>query len=151
MLAGLVLLDPKGGWEQLAAIADDRKKEFTTRYAGLRTVRFFHDHRPDAVPADKVLKAMKTLCEQDDIADIAIEDLRKWQKWDEAEFVLNLAGRETHADPLVKRAILRYALHAGRNGCKPAEEYVEKVRKEKPQLVKDAEALLESELPKAKK
>ena len=51
----------------------------------------------------------------------------------------------------MKRAILRYALHAGRNGSKSAEEYVEKVRKEKPQLVKDAEALLESELPKAKK
>ena len=151
MLAGYVLLDPKDGWGLLDAIAADRKKEFTTRYAALRTVRFFHDHRPDAVPADKVLATMKTLCEQGDIADIAIEDLRKWHKWDQADFVLGLAQKETHSDPLVKRAILRYALHAARTGNRAADEYVEAVRKTKPQLVKDAEDLLENELPKAKK
>lgn len=150
MLAGYVLLDPKGGWELLAGIAGDRKKEFTTRYAALRTVRFFHDHRPDAVPADRLLAGMKTLCEQDDIADIAIEDLRKWNKWDQTEFVLGLAGRETHSDPLVKRAILRFALHAGKTGNTAAGEYVESVRKLKPQMVKDAEDLLENELPKKK-
>jgi hypothetical protein len=150
MLAGSVLLDPNDGWSLLTATAGNRKKEFTTRYAALRTVRFLHDHRPDAVPADKVLAAMKTLCEQDDIADIAIEDLRKWHQWEQAEFVLGLAGRDTHTDPLVKRAILRYALHASRTGNKAAGEYVETVRKAKPQLVKDAEELLENELPKKK-
>ena len=36
MLAGYVLLDPKAGWEYLSAVAADRKKEFTTRYAVLR-------------------------------------------------------------------------------------------------------------------
>jgi hypothetical protein len=150
MLAGFVMLDPKGGWQQLSAVIGDRKKEFTTRYAALRTVRFFHDHRPDVVPGEQVLAAMKALCGQDDIADIAIEDLRKWQKWDETEFVLSLAKLDTHTDPLVKRAILRFCLHAERTGSKPAGEYVEAVRKAKPQLVKDAEALLESELPKKK-
>jgi hypothetical protein len=151
MLAGHVLLDPKGGWELLTGIAGDRKKEFTTRYAALRTVRFLHDHSPDAVPAEQLVTAMKTLSEQDDIADIAIEDLRKWNQWEQAEFVLGLAGRESHSDPLVKRAILRYALHASKLGNKAAGEYVEGVRKAKPQLVKDAEELLENELPKAKK
>lgn len=151
LLAGYTLLDPKGGWELLSATAGDRKKEFTTRYAALRTVRFLHDHRPDVVTAEQLIAAMKGLCEQEDIADIAIEDLRKWNQWDQAEFVLGLAGRETHSDPLVKRAILRYALHASKCGNKPSGEYVEAVRKAKPQLVKDAEDLLENELPKTKK
>jgi hypothetical protein len=151
MLAGYVMLDPKGGWELLAGIAADRKKEFTTRYAALRTVRFFHDHRPDAVSGEKVLAAMKSLCEQDDIADIAIEDLRKWHQWGETGYVLGLAGKETHSDPLVKRAILRYAIHAAHTGSKESAEYVEAVRKTKPQMVKDAEALLESELSPVKK
>lgn len=150
MLAGYVLLDLKGGWELLTATAGNRKKEFTTRYAALRTVRFFHDHRPDVVPADQLVAAMKSLCEQDDIADIAIEDLRKWHQWDQAEFVLGLAGKETHSDPLVRRAILRYALHAGKTGNTAAGEYVEAVRKLKPQQVKEAEDLLENELPKKK-
>jgi hypothetical protein len=150
MLAGYVLLDPKDGWEVLAGIAADRKREFTTRYAALRTVRFFHDSRPDVVSADKLLAAMKSLAEQDDIADIAIDDLRKWQQWDQTEYILGLAGKESHADPLVKRAILKYAIVASKNGSKPAGEYVESVRKVKPQVVADAESLIESELPKKK-
>ncbi len=150
MLAGYVLLDPKDGWEVLSNIAADRKREFTTRYAALRTVRFFHDSRPDVASADKVLAAMKSLAEQDDIADIAIDDLRKWQQWDQTEYILGLAGKESHSDPLVKRAILKYAIVASKNGSKPAGEYVEAVRKVKPQVVSDAEALIESELPKKK-
>ena len=151
MLAGYVLLDPKAGWDLLAGIATDRKKEFSTRYAALRTVRFFHDHIPDVIAADKVLGTMKVLCEHDDIADIAIDDLRRWKQWDQTEFVLGLAGRETHSDPLPKRAILKFALVSARaGGSKPAAEYVETVRKAKPQMVKDAEELIESELPKKK-
>jgi hypothetical protein len=45
MLAGYTLLDPKGGWELIRGIAADRKRDFSTRYAALRTVRFFHEHR----------------------------------------------------------------------------------------------------------
>lgn len=150
MLAGYVLLDPKDGWDVLTGIASDRKREFTTRYAALRTVRFFHDHRPDVVSADKVLAAMKSLAELDDIADIAIDDLRKWQQWDQADYILGLAGKESHADPLVKRSILKYAIVASKHGSKAAGEYVEAVRKVKPQAVADAEGLIESELPKKK-
>jgi hypothetical protein len=151
MLAGYVLLDPKGGWELLAGIAGDRKREFTTRYAALRTVRFFHDHRPDVVTADQVLNAMKVLAAQDDIADIAIDDLRKWKRWDQAAFVLGLAALESHADPLARRAIVKFAILAAKaDGNTKAAEYVEGVRKVKPQLVKDAEALVEEELPKKK-
>lgn len=151
MLAGYVLLDPKGGWELLAGIAGDRKKEFTTRYAALRTVRFFHDHRSDVVQAEQVLDAMKVLATQEDIADIAIDDLRKWKQWDLADFVLDLAARESHSDPLARRAIVKYAiLVAKATGNARATGYVEQVRKVKPQLVKDAEELVEAELPKKK-
>ncbi|MCU0703644.1 MAG: hypothetical protein MUF18_06675 [Fimbriiglobus sp.] len=150
MFAGYVLLDPKAGWDLLANIAADRKREFTTRYAALRTVRFFHEHRSDVIPADKVMAAMKSLAEQDDIADIAIDDLRKWKAWDQSGFVFELAKRETHADPLVRRATLKFALLAAASGDKTAADYVDRIRKEKPKLVADAEALLESELPKKK-
>lgn len=150
MLAGYVLLDPKAGWELLAGIAADRKKEFTTRYAALRTVRFFHDHRPDAVPAEQVLAAMKSLAELDDIADIAIDDLRRWQRWELTDHLLGLAGKESHSDPLVKRALLKFAIVASRNGSKPAGEYVEGVRKGNPRLVADAEGVVEDEAKKKK-
>ncbi len=150
MLAGYVLLDPKDGWAVLTGIAADRKREFTTRYAALRTIRFIHDHRPDVVTAEQVLAGMKSLAELDDIADIAIDDLRRWQQWGQTDYILGLAGKETHTDPLVKRSILKFAILASKNGSKAAGEHVEAMRKLKPQVVADAESLLESELPKKK-
>ena len=48
--------------------------------------------------------------EQSDIADLAIEDLRKWSRWEVAERILALSGKKSHDIPIVRRSILRYAL-----------------------------------------
>lgn len=153
MLAGYLLLDPKGGWDYLSGLAADRKKEFTTRYAALRTVRFLREHRPDVTTEDELLRVMKVFTDTGDIADMAIEDLRKWGRWDQTEYVLGLAALKTHDDPLVKRAILRFAIHASRTEAKTgtaAAAYVEAERAKKPEKVKEAEDVLEGELPKKK-
>ena len=57
---------------------------------GLRAVRFFWDSRPDVVAKKDVVEAIGLLLDQSDIADLAIEDLRKWQHWDMADAILAL-------------------------------------------------------------
>jgi hypothetical protein len=39
-----------------------------------------------------------------------VEDLRRWKRWELAEQVLGCYGKDSHAAPIVRRAILRYAL-----------------------------------------
>ena len=148
MLAGYTLLDPKGGWELIRGIAADRKRDFSTRYAALRTVRFFHEHRPDVIKPGQLLDGMKTLAAQDDIADIAIDDLRKWKAWDETSFVLGFAGQETHNSLITKRALLRFAIQAGEAGKADAKAFVDKARADNPDRVKETEELLRDETPK---
>jgi hypothetical protein len=155
ILAGYILLDPKEGWDYLRTTLKDEKKEFTQRYAALRAARFFHDSRPDVIANDKVVAAVTLLLDQSDIADLAIEDLRKWGCWGVTDQVLALYGQKSHDVPIIKRSILRFALSArdlnpdgSVNADKPnpkAAAFVAELRKKDAEMVESAEELLRLE------
>jgi hypothetical protein len=142
ILAGYVLLEPKEGYDYLVGILKDPSKDFTLRYAALRAVRFFWDSRPDVITRKSLLEAACQLLEQSDIADLAIEDLRKWQQWQVTDRVLALQNKSSHNVPIVRRSILRFALNCPN---KEAAAYVEVQRKKDPRTVQDAEELLKLE------
>jgi hypothetical protein len=144
VLAGYTMLQPKAGWAYACGILKDPAKEFMLRYAALRTVRFFWDSRPDVLDRKELVKGVAPLLDQGDIADLAIEDLRKWGQWDLCDRVLGLYGRKSHDIPIVRRAILRFAL--GCQSTQPkAAAFVAELRKKDVDFVKDAEELLKLE------
>jgi hypothetical protein len=113
------------------------------RYAALRTVRFLWDNRPDVVNKAQLADGAALLLDQSDIADLAVEDLRKWQRWDLAEKVLALRGTKAFDVPIVRRAVLRYCLQCKDNPAAAA--YVKEQREKDPDKVAEAEELLELE------
>jgi len=143
VLAGYVLLKPKEGFDYVLNIVKDPKKDFLYRYAALRAIRTFWDLRPDVVSKSELLKGIEPLLDQGDIADLAIEDLRKWKCWEPLERVLALAGKESHDVPIVQRSILRYALSCKDNA--KAKAFVADMRKKDAEKVQDAEELLKLE------
>src|SRR5262249_50834880 len=110
MLAGYTMLKPKAGWAFIRDILKDPSKEFLQRYAALRAVPLFLESRPGLLPKKDMVDAVCLLLQQGDIADLAIEDLRKWGRWEVADKVLGLFGKKDHDTPIVQRAILRFAL-----------------------------------------
>src|SRR5262249_43672042 len=130
ILAAYVLLEPKEGWQYLTGLIKDPSKEFTTRYAALRAVRFFWDLRPDVVGRKEMVEGIRPLLDQGDIADLAIEDLRKWGRWECATEILALRGKKSHDIPIIRRAILRYALSCPENA--EAVAFVDGQRKKDP-------------------
>jgi hypothetical protein len=142
VLAGYVMLKPKEGMEHLRGILKDAKKEFMLRYAALRAARFFWDSRPDLLDKKDLVDGVCQLLEQSDIADLAIEDLRRWNRWEVSDRVLVLQDKSGFDIPIVRRAILRYALSCPE---KKAAEFVNQYRKRDPEMVKDAEELLKLE------
>jgi hypothetical protein len=144
ILAGYVMLSPKEGWAHVRGVLSDGKKDFMLRYAALRTARFLWDYRPDLVAKKDLEAGVALLLGQKDIADLAVEDLRKWGCWDLADRVLGLRDAEAFKEqPIVRRAVLRYALCCKGNSA--AEAYVAEQRKKDPQAVGDAEELLKLE------
>jgi len=144
MLASYVLLKPKDGWKYLQEALKNTKEDFLFRYNALKAVRFLHDYRSEVVAKSDLEEAACVLLTQEDVADLAIEDLRKWQCWDKADKVLAVTGTELNKVPIVRRAVLRYSLQ-----CKDSEaarEHMAKLRKSDPDAVSQAEELLKLEL-----
>lgn len=149
LMAGYILLKPNEGWAHLTTIVGDDKKDFTTRYAALKVLRFFWEYRPDVLKKADLLAAMKTLVGQPEIADLPIEDLRKWGAWEQTGFILQEAVKPSHNKQIVKRAALRFALSAAEEGKNPAAAaYVANARKDDPERVKFMQEMLADERPK---
>jgi hypothetical protein len=142
VLAGYVMLKPTEGWDYIKALLKDAQKDFLLRYAGLRAVRFLWEYRPDLVDKKVLVAGICQLLDDKNIADLAIEDLRKWQRWECAEQVLGLFDKAGYDVPIIRRAIIRFALSCPQ---KDAGNFVAERRKKDPQGVADVEEFLKLE------
>lgn len=147
VLAGYILLDPHEGWKYLTQLIHD-DQEFPVKYAVLRTARYFWEFRSDVIPRDKVLEVMKQLIAQPDIADMPIEDLRKWKQWQLTPLILSYADKPSHNTiPINMRAILKFAIAAAQADPKnaAAAAFVAQARQQDAKRVEFLEELLKDE------
>ncbi|HJZ58456.1 MAG TPA: hypothetical protein VKE74_26175, partial [Gemmataceae bacterium] len=135
LLAGYILLDPKPGWEFATAVLADTKRGYAVRLSTIGTVRFFQATRGATCKAE-VLKCCAALLPHGDLADQAIEDLRRWGWWDLTDAVLAQFSKPTHAAPIVRRAIVRYAITCP---DPKAKAFLAQLRQSDPKLVRDVE------------
>jgi hypothetical protein len=145
LLAGYIHLRPKEGWELAVKALADPKRPLLIKLGVLRTLRFYHGSQPAESHA-RVLEAMGVLLPQHDLADIAVEDLRRWKMWDLTPQVLALYGKEGYTAPIVKRAIVRYALCCADR--QDARQFVAERTKAEADLVQEVSESLEFERKK---
>jgi len=139
ILSGYIHLRPKQGWDQAVVILADARKPFNERFSVVRMLKFYHSWKP-AESRPEILRAFGVMIDDREFADLAIEDLRSWQMWDLTAQVVAQYGKQSHAAPIVRRAIVRYAL------CCPrpeAGQFVDTVRRQDAELVRDLEESLQ--------
>jgi hypothetical protein len=147
VLCGLIEMRPEEGWKRAIQILDDPKRQYQDKLAVLGTLRFFQAYQPEA-QRKAILAGMATVVSHGDMADMAVEDLRRWKWWDLTKHVLAQYNKPTHAAPLLKNAFLRYAL------CCPDEDaaaFLKAIRQSDPAAVREVEQSLEFERPAAPK
>jgi hypothetical protein len=149
MFAAYVLLDHEKGWKYLKDALKDGRHEFLFRFAALRAARFLYQYRDDVVSKSEIVNATLVLLKQDDAADMAVEDLRKWKRWDKADAVLAVRGTAAYRQGVVKRALLRYCLSCPGNAGATA--YVAEQRRLDSSAVEEAEELLKIDEEEAAK
>jgi hypothetical protein len=148
IMAGYVLLQPEEGWKYVQKLLKSDSEEFYVRYyAGLGTLKFYWDNRSDVLTKDKIIAGMSQAMELQDMADFAIDDLRVWQAWDLTDRVLELFAKKSHDNPIVRRAILRFALSSP---SPRAKAFVAVQRQRDPTWVSDTEELLRIDTPAPK-
>jgi hypothetical protein len=142
LMAAFTLLDPQAGWAYTCETIRDPRNEFLLRYAGLRAVRYFQNTRPDVISVSDRLKALSLALRHADMADLAVEDLRRSRCWKLTGDVLALPDREGFDQPIIRRSVLKYALECP---DKAAAKHVADVRMANPKLLADVRTLLDVE------
>jgi hypothetical protein len=141
LLGGYIRMRPKDGWDLALAVLKDPKRPFTVRFAAVRMLRFYHGWKPDET-RDRVMQGMATILRQSDIADFAVEDLRRWKEWELTGDVLGLYGKKGYDAPLMQRALVRYALTCPRPEAKT---FADDLRRRDPDLYRDVAESLQFE------
>lgn len=145
ILAGYILVDKEKGWKYTTSLISTSTNDFAKRHAGLRTIRFLWETHIGHVSKDELMGMMANFVAQGDIADMAIDDLRKWKIWQFTDKIIEQSKRDTHVSALVQRSVLRYCLSCPQKEFPKAAEYVEAVRKTAPEKIKDAQEILDLE------
>jgi hypothetical protein len=124
LMMGYTLMEPDKGWKFLKTLVTDKEQVFLTRYSGLLTMRFLYEARPEIVHKDEavarkeVIGGILGILHVSDMADFAIEDLRKWKRWETCDQVLGQFGQKEFNTPIIRKAILRYALQCPNDAAK---------------------------------
>ena len=147
---GYVLLDPKNGWDLLVQTTLQKDQSFTIRYHAYRTLRRIGEDRPDLFGAKQCAAAIARILDHSDMADLAVETLRLWKRWEYSDAVLDMHGKAGFGAPVIRRTVLRFALQCP---LPAAKTFVLIERARDPESVAEAEELLalETELDPAKK
>lgn len=142
LMAGYLMLQPKEAWAHLTTISANPDMKFDFRYACLRTISFLWEQRPDLVDRKELTAGLAQLLDQSDLADFAVDYLRKYKCWETTNKVLDLFGKKGFEIPIIKRSVLRFAL---RSPEARAVAFVEQQRRRDPEWVKDIDELLKLE------
>ncbi len=108
LLAGLIELNPDEGWKLIDRMLQDPKRPYGEKLSAISTIRFCEVCKPK--DRKRILRAYSMVIQDGDLADMAIEDLRRWQWWDLTGTILAQYGKKSHSAPLIKRCIVRYAM-----------------------------------------
>jgi hypothetical protein len=138
LLSGYICLRPRAGWDLALTILHDARRPFTERYAVLGTLRFYHGWKP-AENRQEIVRCLAAAVAEGDLADLAVEDARRWQLWELTEAVLTPYARATHDAPIVRRAIVRFALCSQEPA---AARFLAERRRREPDLVAEVEEAL---------
>jgi hypothetical protein len=140
ILCGLMNLKPREGWEQAHNVLRDGRKSLQERLSVVRAVRFYHGWQPEKYQP-QIQKALEIMVVQGELADLAVEDLRKWKLWDRTREVLALYGKKGYEAPIMKSALIRYAVSYAASYPQDAQVagFLAERRKDEPDILKDIE------------
>ncbi|MSQ93574.1 MAG: hypothetical protein EXR98_03350 [Gemmataceae bacterium] len=149
LMAAYTMLEPQKGWSYLKDLAQDKEKPFLVRYSGLQTMRFLRESRAElinvkdlAAGKSEIVKGIAGIMKVPDMADFAIEDLRKWKQWSYCDQILGLFGQKDFNTPIIRKSILRYALQCD---SATAKAFVKEQRDRDKEWVDETRELLELE------
>lgn len=144
MLIAILSLKPETYAPKFRAVAKDENQAFLYRYQALKSAEFVHEHRADLLKKVDTIAMTADHLDMPDMCDLAMEQLRKWKRWEYTKQILGKFGMKPYDTPHIRKSILRFALQSPRP---EAVAFVAEMRKKEKEWVDDTKELLELESP----
>jgi hypothetical protein len=140
LLTGIVLQDPDTGFKLTGRYLTESQQNYAVRLGAFSTVRYLQEREAKA-SREPILAIYRELLDDHEMADMAMEDLRRWKWWDHTAAILKLYGQPGYQAKGMRNAILRYAL-----GCPEpeAKAFVDAMRKQDAAWVRSVEELMKA-------
>ena len=140
IMAGYLLLTGETG---LPLIEETKLRNkdaaFSETYAGMQALRFLWTYAPERIGPERLRAAMRILLERDDLADLVITDLARWEDWESLPTIAGLWGQSGYEAAEICRAIVGYLCVCPADEARAARE---RIRLEAPDLVAEVESRL---------
>jgi len=157
VMAGYLLLKGEEGLEVLIETKlKNKQAAFSETYAVMQAIRFLWTYEPRKIPKERLKQAMRILLDRDELLDLVISDLGRWEDWSILDLVMTTYysnhEKEEFYISSMNQAVIKYMLacshsHDHKFGDPP--EYIHKVRAnlailhwENPKLFQDIEQYL---------
>ncbi len=114
-IGGYLVLTGNAGLEVIERnlLRGDEVK-FSDRYAGMQALRFAWDYGGDRFSKERLRAAMRALLDDEDLLDLVIGDLSRWEDWSIQDRLMETFHDETLGTPAVRRAIVRFLFACSR-------------------------------------
>ena len=142
-LSGYVQQNPKDGWQLVNHIIRDDKRSDYDRFNAFYVVRFYQNWKTNPFRKE-IVQTLSTALGEPDMADLAIDALRRYEITDLSDQVIALYNNPKFSAPVIRRSVIRYALY--REGdTVSARTFLRQLRKTDPQLIAELEELVRIE------
>ena len=108
--------------------------KFSDRYAGMQALRFAWQYGEGHFSKDRLRAAMRALLDDQDLLDLVIADLARWQDWSIQDRLMTIFRDESLGIPSVRRAIVRYLMACSRAKASDDQHAAERVAAAKQNL-----------------
>ena len=111
-MIALLRLQPERTWPVVYGLLENQDTSLQLRLACFRSLKAMLLIAESPTDREKIYKAYRVAWQQGELADLSVEELRRTSKWEWTDEILVRYGTKGYEAPVVKRAILRYALTA---------------------------------------
>ena len=135
--------------------------KFSDRYGAMQALRFAWTFGGDRFSKERLRAAMRALLDDQDLLDLVIADLTRWQDWSIQDRLMDTFRDDTLGTPAVRRALVRFLFCCSQ--LKPAESQappmhvvqarrnLETVKKLDPRVFQNVERFFQFETESAEK
>lgn len=145
-MVALIRLDPEKGWAILDGFLKADNTGLQTRLSCIRSLKVAYDILQDKSEREKVFNSLRIALKQGELADLAVEELRRLKYWGFTSDVLGVYGAKGYTAPVMKRALLRYALSVPSDPM--VEKFIAQCELKEPQLLSEVRESLGLASPK---